>query len=489
VVLSVAMTAWVYFRLTRVYFVSDDLANMLTIVNRGFWYFVFQPFGGHMLFLRNLLFGLTYEVFGLKAEAYDWSVFLTHLVNVVLVFRVTRALASSSVIGAFAATLWGASPLQEGALGWYSVYGQVVAATLYLYVLDRLVAEKEDADVPLRAALVWAGALVLGATCFGVGIAAALSAPVVVALLRPRAVRERVLRGVFLSLPPAVAGLYLGWRWIFFSFVEPAPFAEAVVFQLAFSDIMATFVMFGHLLAVGTSGLLRGFFFPIEMFHPAPAPLAALVVVYAAIIVAGFVVADSRTRLRLCAMLVFAAAIYGMIALGRANTYKMFGTAADVAARTGRYHYMGTVPLAMALGLSVAEIGRRARVPQLLPALSLAACLCLLAYSKAVSSWALDERESCRAYVTTALRDLVTTIDAQPANTDVYIPNTPLPVYVTVFMGYDAVPGPAALYALAYPTDELHGRRVHFVEEPDKKGMFADPKNHRLSKLLVASRG
>jgi hypothetical protein len=457
---------------------------MVSIVNRGAFHFLVEPFGGHMLFLRNALFIASYEVFGLNAEAYGWIIFLTHLVNVVLVFRVARALSDSATLGAFAAVLWGTSPMQDGALGWYSVYGQIVAATLLLLVLECVTERKGDEPVAPSTAMLWAVLLILGATCFGIGIGVALAAPLVIGLLLPSAFRGKKARAILGLLPVAVIALYVGSRWVFYQF-EPMPMAEAMVFGSALRDIEMKFVLFGHLVSVAASGLLRGFSFPQELFHPAPHPVPWLLGAYAIAVSSGLACGNATTRRRIGAMLLLAAAVYGMIALGRTSTYLMWKVPLSESARSGRYHYVGTIPLAIALAVAAGEARRIARPPYLAPAVVLIAWIGFISWSHASSGWQIDERKECRAFVTSTLRDIRAQIDRAPPGADVSIRNTPLPTYVTVFMGYDAVPGPGALFALTYPTNQLHGHRVRFVEVPEKKGMFADPKNLRLSTLLV----
>jgi hypothetical protein len=481
---AVALSAVVYFPLTRVYFISDDFANMLRIVDRGALHFLFEPFGGHMLFVRNGLFILHFEMFGLWAEPYGWITLLTHLLNVVLVFRVGSALTRSPALGAFAGVLWGASHLQNGALGWYSVYGQVVAGTLFLVVLDRVLASPGEEPIRPRAAALWATLLVLGATCFGVGISLALAAPFVIFLLLPSTLRDKKVRAIVASIPVAVIALYFVSRWVFFLF-EPIPASEAMTFQLAFSKLGPNVVMFGYLMAIGASGLLHGFAIPQELFQPAPPPDAVLVSVYAAVVVAALALGKGETRRRIAALLVASAAVYGLIALGRANTYLMWDTPPSVSARTGRYHYVGTIPLALALAVAVGEARRLVRVPWLVDGVALVGWAGYLAWSYATSTWHVDERKESRATVEETLEDFQVRARAAPPGADLLIPNTPLPPHVTAFMGYEGVPGPAALFALTHSTDLLLGHRVRFVAPAEYRTLFADPKNERLSKLIV----
>lgn len=485
---TLVTTFVVYFALTRVYLISDDFANMVTLVNRGIPYFLVEPFGGHMLLFRNALFALSFELFGLKAELYGWLTLITHLVNVALAFRLTRSLTGSPVLGAFAGIFWGASPLLAATLTWYSVHGQVVATMLLLIVLDALMQPRHQTGaLPLRTALLWAFLLWLGATSFGVGIGIGIVFPLVLWLLRPSSIGEKTTRAVFLLLPIVVVATYFGSRWIFYQF-NPKPFAESIALTAATGAVRHEISLFGLFLTVSTSGLLRSFFYEPLMFHAAPLPTPALAFLYASLVIGGLIVGDAPTRRRIAALLLLSFAIYGIIAFGRAATYRMMGVPMTVAAQTGRYHYTSTLPLAIAAALSVQALGRFALYPVQIPATVLVGWAAFTWYSYGTSGWAIQERAECREVVTSELRRIEAAVDARPPGTDVYLPNPPLPKTVTVFMGYSEIPGPAALFALQYPTNELHGRRVHFVEDEDHAGVFKAPENRRLSTLLVGPR-
>src|SRR5262245_1697147 len=204
VLLPLALAAWVYHPLTRIYFFADDFILLASIANDPVAAFLLRPFGGHNCLGRNLVFLATYHLFGLRADLYYWSVLLTHLLNVALLFGLLRALTASVLLACFGAALWGMSPLQAGTLGWYSVYGQVLAVTAMLLVLLPL-ARLAATGAPLRArtAGVWFALLLLGTTFFGIGIGVALAFPLALFLLLPDAWRRRALRAAVLALPVA----------------------------------------------------------------------------------------------------------------------------------------------------------------------------------------------------------------------------------------------------------------------------------------------
>jgi hypothetical protein len=147
---------------------------MVSIVNDGFVRFVFRPFGGHNLLVRNVAFYAFWHLFGLHAAPCFWAMLLTHLLNVWLLFRVLERLTGSALLACFGATLWGTSPLAAGVLAWYAVFGQALVATILLVVLGHLVAlSRSGAAVPAPTAWLY-GLLLLGSVTFGVGIGVAL---------------------------------------------------------------------------------------------------------------------------------------------------------------------------------------------------------------------------------------------------------------------------------------------------------------------------
>src|SRR5260221_360380 len=70
------------------YFKDDDFLHLYNITNGGLVEFLFTPHGGHMLMVRNLVFYTFHALFGLQAQFYLWSSFLTHLLNTWLLLRI-----------------------------------------------------------------------------------------------------------------------------------------------------------------------------------------------------------------------------------------------------------------------------------------------------------------------------------------------------------------------------------------------------------------
>src|SRR5262249_13793689 len=374
VLVPLALAAWVYHPITRIYFFADDFILLASIASDRAAAFLLRPFGGHNCLGRNAVFLASYHVLGLRADLYYWSVLLTHLLNVALLFGLLRAPTASALLACFGAALWGMSPLQAGTLGWYSVYGQVLAVTIMLLVLHAL-ARLAAAGAPLRTrtACVWFALLLLGTTFFGVGLGVALVFPVVLFLLRPAAWRHRGLRGAFLALPAVTLALYFGLRWVA-NRIEPFPMEELVHEALSHSGFGAVPPMWVQLLGFSTAGTVLGFFL---RSYPDPASLAAIAAFCVGLCVAAWG-SHWAARRAMLALPALAAGIYLVIALGRAHAYEAFHVPPQQAAAVSRYHYAGSLPVAVLLCLVLQQLGRLGGLRAVPRGLALAAGLAIL---------------------------------------------------------------------------------------------------------------
>jgi hypothetical protein len=104
-IIPLTLAAMVYHPITRVYFFADDLSTLAMAASDSPVAFVLPPFGGHLDVTRNLVFLTSYRLFGMRAELFYWTVLLTHLLNVWLLFRVLRRLTASDVLACFGATV------------------------------------------------------------------------------------------------------------------------------------------------------------------------------------------------------------------------------------------------------------------------------------------------------------------------------------------------------------------------------------------------
>jgi len=183
------LSAAVYAPILDSYFFADDFLNLVGIADRGCARFAFEPQGGHVLLARNLLMCAHYGLFGVAARWYFAVVLATHLLNVGLLFRVIHLLTRRRGVACIGATLWGVSPLHVESLGWYAVYGHVLTCTGLLIALavflphtDRR-ARGPGTGVSIACAIL----LLIGATCFGTGLAIAVATPLAILVMVPAA--------------------------------------------------------------------------------------------------------------------------------------------------------------------------------------------------------------------------------------------------------------------------------------------------------------
>jgi hypothetical protein len=485
--LAVVATAVVYRPLPRVYFFADDFVCMLNILNRGVVRFVLEPFGGHLLFVRNTIFWVSYVFFGFDPRPYYWMAYLTHLVNVWLFFRVTRRLTDSAVLACLGAAMWGTSPLCLGTLGWYSVYGQVLVGTITLFLLDRLTARAEHpAPLPGPVALGWYLLLLAGVSCFGTGIGVALVFPVVLFLLLPATLRQWRVSLAFLSLLVVVPVMYFGF-WRLYGLYFPIPMSEAIQRQLTLSRYWPILDMTRHLIAYAITGVVQGLYFQSNAY---PGQASQIVTTsFLAVLLVVLVGGENPTRRRLLALASLCLGVYALVAMGRSNVYLLFNLEPAESARQARYHYVGIIPLAMAVAVMVGQLARWTRLRSVLPAVALVLWFAMMGDVFARRGLHVEQRAPIRTWVSTAQALLAQRIEAEPPGADVVFENSPPPPYVMgPMLGHAEFPGMAGIFVLTYPTNVVRGRRVEFVERvPGVLEASKDPaSNRRLAGLLVA---
>ncbi len=485
-VVPIALAAAVYLPLRHVWFFSDDLMHLLEAESDPVLAFLLKPFGGHNYLVRNVVLLASYELFGLRAGLYYWTVLATHLANVALLFAVVRVLCGSAWLACLMATLWGTSPVLVGALGWYSVYGQVLGATIFLGVLLSLARlAGRHADIPPRTAIVWLLLLLAGTTCFGTGIAIALAFPVVLFALSDEAWRRPGVRWAGGLLPLATIGLYVALRRLY-PYIAPLSWQETFQEQVALSGLASAPAMAFHLLGFSLTATLLGFFAPTTSYSARTTAIALT------IFVAGlaFVVArgDRRTRRIAFAMLAVAAAIYGLVAAGRAALYAAIEVPAAKAATVARYHYAGSIPVVVLLTLLVQQLGRLPVLRSAPRAAVLAVALAIGAYGFASAGSPVTQlRTQCRDYFVETMQGIAYDVRAATPGDPVYLDNRTTPRFVLgITLPEEAFPGRAAVFLLAQRSEAMDGRKVRFVEhDEDVLSYYRARPQSRLARLLV----
>ncbi len=482
--LPLALAAWVYWPITWVFFWSDDFVHLTEIVNEGPLVFLLRPFGGQAFLTRNLVFLGSYHLFGVDPVAFQWTMLLGHLLNVWLLFGVLRALTASAALACLGAALWGMSPLAVGSLGWYAIFGGVLVATTLLLVL-LWVTRAATAGGPISpaAAAAWCALLLIGSTCYGPGMGAALASPVALFLILPAAWRQRGIRLAFLALPVATLALYFGLRQLYL-LIDELSSQEVFHMVQARSGVERTPALFLHLLAYSAGRTVLGFFLPAEQVVPATWIAAAAFVAGVGLVLWR---GSPETRRAALAMIALWMGIYAVIAAGRANVYWFLNIPPAVAAAMARYHYAATIPIVALLCLALRELGRLPGLRAVPAGAAAAAGLALLVWSHQRSDLRINERPLVHDYFLVTERELTEAIAAAPPGATLYLENRVTPRYVLgAAIPNRLVPGRAAVFLLSRAPAALDGRQVRFVErEPDVLIEHRD-RGTPLSRLLVA---
>ncbi len=470
-----ALAAFTFFPITANYFASDDFLHLLTLANDGLRRFLLTPFGGHVLVVRNLVFALCVWAFGTDPVGYFWVVLATHVVNTFLLHLVLVRTTASRPVACLVAVLWGAAPHHGVALGWYSVYGEMLCATLVLLVLlDVVAAAGDEGAVSTRRTVGWFILITAAATAFGVGIGVALVFPLAATLLVGRARLTAAGRVALWSIPIVVTVTYVAIQRS--EVIRDIPVLKAVT-MLATSGLVV-FAMWWDLVAYGTYALAAGPFVSAAFFAT---PLGMVVAGAAvAALVMAIALAPPHRRQRLLAIALLALGAYGIIAAGRAALYSSLGGNVLQGSTEGRYHYVGQLFLAVLLAHGLVAVGRT--FAPTLRAVAYASILGVMVLGFVVRRPAIDHHDDVRV----ATREAIARIDADVAAARAAHPDAPSVTIENRPFGPALFPefvGTAGLFVIWYPTDVLQDREVIFAAAP-RAWQAAQARGGRLAALV-----
>ncbi|HXC52132.1 MAG TPA: hypothetical protein VN634_14695 [Candidatus Limnocylindrales bacterium] len=476
---AVGAAGLVYYPVVNIWFFSDDFVHLIQIIEHSFFHFIMSLFGGHMYITRNVVFWLSWHAFGLNPVPYYVMALATHLLNTWLLFRLVRASTDDAVLACLGAAAFGTAPACVGTIGWYSVYGHALATTILLVVLlDLFRLEKQQRPPSAGRISLWAALLLVGTTCFGVGIGIALAFPVAAYLVAPASYSDRRGRWVLALLPVAVLALYWTCRQISSS-LEPLRMEEVLIYEQGFSKLLPIVVMTGHLLKTGIAQLLPGFRFP------ATEHFTFAVTCWSIAVTTAFALASGRVRRQILALLAIAAGAYGIIAVGRANIRLEHYPIAS-AAMALRYHYAGLVPLVVVSCIALQWITRRLPHAEAMRWTLLGAWFVIAGTGSFRSDWRIDEHPECRSWFVSTLADVEHSIDSAPPGGDVVITNQhPHPGCIGLVLRPSDFPGSVAVFELAHDEDVVRGHHVRFVEpDLDFSIRIAADRYPRIDRLL-----
>lgn len=469
----------VYADVLHAYFWNDDFVWLYLLHDRPLVDVLLTPQSGHTFAARNLAFAVLDRAAGMNPVPYFATMLATHALNVVLLSRLLWLTSGSAALAALGALAWGTCPTAGETLGWYSAYGQVAATTCMLLALLRVARPVRDGRAPggrdLLVAFSWLG---LGNLFFGTALAVALALPAAVAILVPPSQgRPRAVLGAA-ALLAAVVVSYVALRWA--ATVSGSPAGDDDTLRLLSEAPELAGDAFAQLLRVGVASLVLGAWWdPSRVTAGGWAPLAAA---FAGCVVVLSVAASDMRRVFGCYLLL-ALVVYAVTATtrGPALIELLHQTAVEVGA-TSRYHYAAQALLAVAACAGLAAVaarwprGVRAAVP-----CAVAALLVGLVRHPVV----VDLHEETRRQVTKALHQLHMRVALDPPGSTVIVDNRRVGMLGWMPSTTIPLPGLAALFVIAYPSDDIVGRRVRFREgNPDLLRTFT-ARPGRLADVLV----
>jgi hypothetical protein len=470
-----ALSAWKFAGITQNYFLADDFVNLFDLVNDGWWHFVWQVSYGHLLPVRNAVFALHHALFGLDPAGYFATVLFNHLVNVVLLFVLIRRWTGNSEVACAAATFWGTTPTSEATLGWYSVYGHVIATTAMLVLLLSLpVLTSRGESLPPSRVAVWTMLLLGGAASFGTGLGVAAVFPLVALLVCPMASRRPAGPLTLVAITLGVGLVYLAVR----ATADPSLGGERYgprLLPAGVPDLLGRVVLTFQFLAAGLATLLLGDLHTLTL-RPSPFEYVAAAMLAAA---TAWVLAWGRgaQRRRLLAVILVTLSCYGAIAIGRSHIAEMLGLSTSIFRPVARYHYMALAALALWIGLLTAALWGASWTRRW--------GLAALVFANFAVSWAagspIDHHQGVRVATDNVVERLTQKITAQPPGATLCLPNRPFSP-VSYLSGF---PGEAGVFLLFLDDRAaIRDRSVFFTERNPTRRVERWP-GSRLERLLV----
>ena len=459
----IAVAALVYFPIVGNFFMGDDFLHLYHLANLPLLQNLVEPFGGHLYCARNAVFALLHHVAGAEPRWFFTAMLATHLANVWLLYDVILVFGGSRRLACAGAALWGTAPVIAGTLELYSAHGIALATTCLLVVLRQLGRVAESGRLPSGPQVaLWYGLLLVGATCYGIGIAAALAFPVIAWLLLPATPGRGAVVAVLGSTWITVPLLYVVDHRVWVAAYGGEPAAMPFVFAQLRAPRAPAEMLLG-LLGHGTTAAHVGLLWPHGAMPSAVwwGFIGAFIVGVVGVLVAG----PERYRRAILAFLVIAGATYAFIAVGRGNLYAAFlGPDATplTLAETPRYHYLGPLALIATSCLVLAAAAERVRLPARAKDVLLGSLLASIVVAHGHGQWRMNDWATERQQTSEFLGAIRRAALARPPGADVYIRNrmfTPagplLPPRV--------FPGWAAAFVIFFPDDTVEGRRVRFT--------------------------
>ena len=474
--LAVALTVWAPLRDN--YFAGDDFLHLYDIVTRNVPALLGQFWGGHSIGVFNVVTLAFFRLFGPEPRPYFYCVLLVHLANTALLYRAIRWFTGRVALACFGATLWGSCPVLEGALGWYSVFGQVLLTTIVLGILcglGRLV--QTGRVLSLATATRWTLLLAIGSACFGMGLGVIATFPAAVAIALPRA--QLPVRSVVVLLLGAAATLVI-YRVAFTLSPTVPPEERALLNGFTMLQALPEVLAFHwHLVGFGAAVLvsdLLGFHQGYPDWTQAVGAAGLALCAFA-----GVVQADGPGRRRLLALVVLSAGTYGAVAAGRAHLFELVKQPLAQAARAARYQYLPLSLVTLLVCVALAALATRGRVAR--RTISAVTALWVIARLAALVGhpFAIKHADDERAETTAMLASIRREIAGTPPGKVASIENRPFSVSRLLPR---LMPGWAGMFVVYFPQNTVDGRPVRFLVSDDDWSR-AQERGGRIAELVV----
>ncbi len=468
----VLLAALFFLPVTQHYFYADDFIHLFALADLDPLRFLLRPQAGHSNVTFNAVFAVTHALFGAEPAGYQWTSLVTHLVNVALLFALLERLFASERIACLGAAVWGVCPAHEATVGWYSVYGQTLATTLTLLVLLDVV---RPGPVTLARAVRWGLLLLVGATCFGVGVGIAVVFPVVLWLLNPGAYALPATRRFLLAFAVLPVALYVGLHVLFDAAYGDEQSVALPFLSFVHEGWQPSAILLPQLVTAGLAWLGLGLVFPTGPYPGIAATTLIVLAVAGASATAGF--GGPLARRRLGAFALLALGTYGTIALGR-GFFLLVGQGIVALGETPRYHYLGGLALTLAGCVVFAWLGEHlpARWTNALLAAGLAGGIALVV----TTEHQIDHHDAAR----TESEEVMATVRRLAADGTmgrvVSVPNRPF--HAVGIVPPAIFPGWAGVFMIFEPTNVVDGRPIRFVG--DARALAAGAPGGRLAALL-----
>lgn len=484
------MAVFAHSSLLTHHFWGDDYLHLYQIANVGFWEFIITPHGGHLYLLRNFFFFTFFKLFGLNATYFFAGVLLTHLVNIVFVYFIIRNLTSQTILAVLFAGLWGICPINQGTMGYYSVYGQVLASTCICWVLfDITCIDKMSTVVSNKRVIKWILLSIGASASFGVGLSMAAFLGLVVWFMLYGNQQRNSISIKLLSLLVIIPIIYVGFNWLY-KWQTEIPASTISIPPNIFSTIPEAFQMLVSTIGYGVLSLLAFPFIIINRFGELTGifPLASTKEVYHLSIALIFIIVGCfAVRLKIIpkkqlnqllgiALLILLS--YGMIAAGRAWFFTMFRVPVFKVFFTPRYHYAGTMLISVFLGLMISGWKIRSltgrRILQLCLFIWLAGATVQSRHLSSHVVFSLKGSNESREY-SEVIGEIRRVINTHKKGEEVHIPNRKAKhINVALQKANAMYTSWASLFMITFPDNVVNGRRIYFID--NKKQLVADKK-------------